>query len=135
MKKLTVLALALVSTLANAEIVKIADATLSHSGSTSTFTRFFMDQNSGEGYAKIATTYYPASSDDVPTVIFSKTVKIENLMLMGDQVVYRGTEGDVNCGTLGVSRIFKKPTINLTGNCSFESKTAGNKLEVFFVTK
>ena len=135
MKRLVILTLALASTLANAEVVKIVDATLSHSGSTSTFSRFFMDQNSGEGYAQVATTYYPASSDDVPSIIFSKTVKIENLMLMGDQVVYRGTEGDVNCGTLGVSRIFKKPTLNLTGNCLFKTKTDGNKLEVFFVTK
>lgn len=135
MKRLVILTLALVSTLANAEVVKIVDTTLSHNGSTSTFSRFFMDQNSGEGYAQIATTYYPASSDEVPEVIFSKTVKIENLMLMGDQAVYRGTEGDVNCGTLTVSRIFKKPTLILTGNCSFKSNTVGNKLEVFFVTK
>lgn len=137
MKRLAVLTLALVSTFANAEAIKVLDVTLptpSHF-STSSFARFYMNQQTGEGFAKVSTTDYPASSDDAPTTIFSKTVKIENLMLMGDQMVFRGTEGDVDCGKMGVSRVFKRPTIILSGNCSLQTKTNGNNLSVFFVTK
>lgn len=138
MKKLTVLALALVSTLANAEVVKILDAELpiSHQASSSSYATFFINQQTGEGFARVTTTDFPASSDDVPSIIYSKTVKIENLMLMGDQVVYQGAEGNVDCGKMGVTRVFKKPTLLLSGNCSLKTKTTyGNKLEVFFTTK
>ena len=138
MKRLAVLTLALVSTFANAETVKILDVTLdtpSYSSSTASFARFYMNQTTGEGFAKISTTNTPASSDDFPTTILNKTVKIENLMLMGDQMMFHGAEGNVDCGKMTVSRVFKKPTILLTGKCFLQTKTVGNNLQVFFVTK
>lgn len=128
---------------------------------TSVDVRFQVDQNTTEGFADV--TVYEERPDyggynrgpvmcdqwgrcypqhmpmPIPVVIFSQKVKIEGLMLMGDAVMYHGAEGNVDCGKLGVSRIFRKPTIYLNGNCKLTGKVTGNwrnsRLTVKLLTK
>lgn len=153
MNKLIVAVLVLGASLANAAEVQILNTELpmSRTFSTRAFTRFYMDKTTGEGFAKITATeeryinvpgrvgphgeWMPQAPQTMPVIIFEETVKIDNLMLMDNKIIFHGAEGDVNCGTLGVSRVFKKPTIFLSGKCDLNARIRGSNLTVKFVTK
>jgi hypothetical protein len=155
MKSLIVAALLLGTTFANAAEVLVLDTQLpiSRSFATRAFARFYMDQTTGEGFAKITATEeryidmnpgcrvgpngqcFPMPPQTMPVIILEETVKIEDLALVGDKLIYNGAEGEVSCGTLGVSRVFKKPTIYLSGKCSLEARIKGSNLKVNFITK
>lgn len=114
--------------------------------------KFHMDTDTMEGFAKITVTeerWMPGQTwcdqwgrcrherpIPMPRTVFSETVKIEGLMLVGEDIIFSGAEGDVNCGVLKPSRVFKVPTIYLNGNCSLESRLdRRDNLTVDFVTK
>jgi hypothetical protein len=72
--------------------------------------------------------------------VLEETVRIENLVLDGDKVIYQGENGDIDCGKLGKSRIFKVPTLYLSGKCDLDarllgSRNRGTKVVVKFKTK
>ena len=71
--------------------------------------------------------------------LFSEKVKIEGMTMNGDDVIYQSAEGDVVCGTMGRSRVFRIPTFYLSGKCdlvgSIVRENGGNKVSVRFVTK
>jgi hypothetical protein len=54
----------------------------------------------------------------VPVTIYEDLIPVSGLRLEGKQVMYDGENGAINCGYLGYSRIFKVPTIYLSGKCS-----------------
>lgn len=148
MKKFIVLALALVSSVAAAsEVVTVLEADLSVAPyeRTSVDTRFYIDQTTGEGFAKVSvagTRYiyqdycdydhygrcFPRNRGPIPVQypIYENTVKIEGLMLMGDKVVFHGANGDVECGTMGESRVFRIPTLYLSGKCDLQGRLSRN---------
>jgi len=116
-------------------------------GRTMVDARFQVDKNTTEGFVDVTVTEErymgnpypgPIGCDQwgrchpnrmpmpMPVTVFSQRVKVEGLMLMGDTVMYHGAEGNVDCGTLGVSRIFRKPTIFLNGNCKLVGNVTGN---------
>lgn len=72
------------------------------------------------------------------TVLADK-VKIEGITMNGDDVIYQGDNGDVVCGTMGRSRVFRVPTFYLSGKCDLDGKVTvqnGQKvLVVKFTTK
>ncbi len=133
MKKF-ILALMLVCTgIVNAAEVTVMNENVLGLGSyfSTVDARFIIDQTSGEGFVKVTVTeerpdrggwydqygrWYP-NRMPIPVVVFQETAKIDGLTLVGDQVIYQGAEGDVDCGKMGVSRVFKKPTFYLNGNC------------------
>lgn len=98
---------------------------------------FFMDTKTGEGFANtmvVEDDFYPSPSrwcqnypngpfgncfpgQRSPRIVFSKKTKIEGLSLIDDKAIFNSAEGEVICGTMGVSRIFKVPTLYLSGNC------------------
>jgi hypothetical protein len=57
----------------------------------------------------------------------------------GNDVIYQGTEGDVVCGTMGTSRVFRIPTFYLSGKCdlvgTIYNENGVSKVSVKFVTK
>ena len=71
--------------------------------------------------------------------ILSDKVKIEGMTMNGDDVIYQSAEGDVVCGTMGRSRVFRIPTFYLSGKCDLVGKIFNengvNKLSVKFITK
>ena len=71
----------------------------------------------------------------VQRTVFEETVKIEGLVLEGTKFMYNGAEAVVDCGNMGVSRVFKVPTFYLSGNCKLDGKIFGNKVQVKFKTK
>lgn len=54
--------------------------------------------------------------------ILSNKVKIEGVTMNGDDVIYQGADGDVVCGNMGRSRVFRVPTFYLSGKCSLQGK-------------
>jgi hypothetical protein len=127
--------------------------------------RFQMDRSSGEGFVKVSVMQerqvirydhyygrdfpgsgypYPYPGDyrmPMPQVhferfnVFSDMVKVDGLALVGDKVMYQGAEGEVECGTLGVSRVLKVPTIYLSGKCQLTSKVNGRYRDPRVVVK
>lgn len=102
--------------------------------------RFHMDTTTGEGFVKVSVTedrwimggnydsngrWYPRRMS-MPMTVFSDTVKVEGLMMMDKKVIYRGAEGDVECGTMGESRVLRIPTLYLNGNCSLSARLTGH---------
>lgn len=116
--------------------------------------RFQVDKTTGEGSVVVTVTEqrwtdmgnycdqwgrcYP-NRVNMPVIVFKESVKVEGLSLMGDQVIYAGAEGDVNCGRLGQSSVLRRPTIFLTGKCKLSSKITGNwstaRINVIMTTK
>lgn len=154
MKKLILAALVLCTSMVYAAevVVMNEEIRLMSNNFTSVDARFHMDQTTGEGFVKVTVTeerqeYGGVMCDHygrcfpqrmpMPYVIFEDSAKIEGLMLMGDKVVFHGAEGDVDCGKMGVSRVFKKPTLFLNGNCKLSGRVSGrfNDSKVVVVLK
>lgn len=158
MKKLLAL-LVLSTSLAHAAEVTVLEAELMQTSSTDMVdTRFQVDRTTGEGKVTVTVSRqeynhfpeypgpmgcdmygrcYPNQWNRMPVIVtvFDKTVAVEGLALHGDRVIYAAAEGDVDCGKLGVSRVLRKPTIFLTGNCKLNGKIRGHKLTVTLKTK
>jgi hypothetical protein len=70
--------------------------------------------------------------------IFQDLVKIENLMLVDNKLIYQGVEGEVECGTMGLSRLRRIPTLFLSGKCELEGQVLlqpkGRRVIVNFTT-
>jgi hypothetical protein len=154
MKKFLLAAIVLCSSVAFAGEVLVLDQSVMNvgNGMTSVDARFQVDKNTSEGFVDVTVTEeryvmgggygYPGPGPmgcdrygrcfpqrmpmPMPVTVFSQRVKVEGLMLMGDTVMYHGAEGNVDCGTLGVSRVFRKPTIYLNGNCKLSGHVTGN---------
>lgn len=133
-------------------------------GPTTVDTKFYIDTEMKEGFAKFSveeryTVYvrvcnsgpsypgprpYPGNyCRTVPQThyrtILTDKVKIEGMTMNGDEVIYQGAAGDVVCGTMGRSRVFRVPTFYLSGKCDLDGKVVrtntGNLLTVTFKTK
>lgn len=68
---------------------------------------------------------YPPMPTTIRTNVLKDTVKVEGLTLAGKKIVYQGENGEVDCGTLGVSRVLRVPTLYLNGNCTLEARLSG----------
>ncbi len=144
MKKFVIALLALSTSLAFAAEVQILDAALPvmDSYNSSVDARFQMDTTTGEGSVVVSVSelrwthmgggydqwgrWYPGNRMEMPVIIFKQSVKVEGLALHGDQVIYAGRDGDVNCGRLGQSSVLRRPTIYLSGKCKLSGKVTGN---------
>ncbi len=143
MKTITALLLALSMGSAFAADIQILDADLPTISSydAQVDARFQMDTTTGEGSVVVTVSemrwtnmggyydqwgrYYPRNVR-MPVLVMKDSVKVEGLALHGDQVIYAGAEGDVNCGRLGLSTVLRRPTIFLTGNCKLSGRVTGN---------
>ena len=45
-------------------------------------------------------------------------------------MIYYSELGEVKCGTLGTSRVLRRPTLYLTGNCVLGESVRGNQVIV-----
>ncbi len=161
MKTFIATALIVLATSAGAvEVVNVLEAKLPafrFSNYTNVDTTFQVDRQTGEGFVKVVVTEEryrsgrigPCRSDLCAPgpfeygpqyfVIFNKTVKVRNLNLVDNKLVYHSEMGEVDCGTLGVSRVFKRPTLYLSGKCDVEGKVVktadGRSLVVTLATK
>lgn len=141
--KSLVIALLAISASAFAADIQIMDAKLPmiNSYDSSVDARFQMDTTTGEGSVVVTVSemrwtqmpggydqwgrYYPGQRVNMPVVVFKDSAKVEGLALHGNQVIYAGRDGDVNCGRLGQSSVLRRPTIYLSGNCKLNGKVTG----------
>lgn len=153
MKKLILLVLIAFSFTALADQVVVMEEKLPRMniGRVLVNTSFYMNTRSGEGFVKAQVaeelhrdwcTYEPRNRCDrgpIYNQVLNKMVKVEGLVLMGKDAVYMGAEGNVVCGTMGTSRVFKVPTLYLNGNCKLSGKVMrdgyAHKLVVTLETK
>jgi hypothetical protein len=137
-------------------------------GQVAVDTKFHIDTNMKEAFAKInvdeaVTVYvrscngggyygpgrngpgypYPGYCQTIPQTqyrsILSDKVKIEGMTMNGNDVIYQSAEGDVVCGKMGTSRVFRIPTFFLSGKCdlvgTIVKENGVDKLTVRFTTK
>lgn len=159
MKLMILLSLFSLSTLVHATEVTVLESRLSRTEAPfqSVEARFQINQTTGQGYADVTVIenrytwghHYPGYPypgpgwgghhpipQPTPTVIYRNKVAIEGLTLVGNKLMYQDTSEEVDCGTLGVSRVFKRPTIYLTGNCKLVGRVdRRNHLSVVLITK
>lgn len=152
--KSLMLALLLISTSAFAnEITLLTTTTPISRGFQSVSSKFSIDTDMREGFAKIVvseqyTVYVQRCGGGYPSgpicttypetmyrTVLTEKVKIEGMTMNGDDVIFQGSEGDVLCGTMRPSRVFRIPTLYLTGKCVLESRIRNNNLVVKFKTK
>ncbi len=107
--------------------------------------RFLIDQVAGTGAAELSVTreheichHDPESGRDCTT--WSSSVLNEKAPIEGLTVVDKKVSvGNVDCGTMGVSRILKVPTFFMSGNCTLSADrvtVAGEKrIIVKLITK
>ena len=155
MKKFILLTLVLTSFTAMAtEVITILDTRIQPSYEMqTTSSKFYVDTKSGQGYAKVAVDEFqrevfpgPVRCDEFgcypdrqPTRIarrvFNQQVMIVNLRIENKEMIYSTENGDVNCGRLGTSRIFKIPTIYLSGKCVLRETLNYDRLRVTLTIK
>ena len=144
--KTLLMSLLLVSTSVFAERVTVLDIPADRIWSSDELlTRFHIDKMDGQGSASLTVmrTIIDDFSERGPRVrhytMLQKKAVINGLQLEGDQFVFKGSENDVNCGVLKPSRILKRPTLYLSGNCALEASLekveGGKRLKVDLVTK
>ncbi|MFL5785380.1 MAG: hypothetical protein ACJ76H_12255 [Bacteriovoracaceae bacterium] len=144
MKKFVVAIFAFSALSVFAAEVPVMDAALPVMSSydTAADARFQMDKTTGEGSVIVSVTemrwvngggytdqwghWYPAPRMQMPVEIFRGSTKVEGLALHGDQIIFAGRDGDVNCGRLGESSVLHRPTIFLSGNCKLNATISGN---------
>lgn len=99
-------------------------------------TKIKVDLSSGEGSVRLKLSKKVCTRGGCRSrPILSKEAKVEGLFLQGDKLIFRGEAADVDCGTMGVSRVFKIPTLFLSGKCDVKVVESGRTLKVLFVTK
>lgn len=158
MKRFILLALVIVSSVVNASETVVLEATLPimSQGRATADSRFYMDTKTGEGFVKASVAeeryvtfpgpicHYDQWGRCIPTynyprteyvTVYSDTVKVPGLMMNGDDAVYSAAEGNIVCGTIKPSRIFKVPTLYLSGKCTLVERLSNNKLTIILKTK
>lgn len=152
--KTLALALMLISTSALANEVTLLVKTLPITrGLPSVSSKFSIDTDMKEGFAKVLVTeqyieYVQRCNGGYPSgpicttypetrynTVLTEKVKIEGMTTNGNDVIYQGTDGDVLCGTMKLSRVLRVPTLYLTGKCVLESRISNNSVVVKFKTK
>lgn len=154
MKLLALLFLFVTSSSFAAESIRLIEDNIPYTrGYTKSTANFFMDRDSSLGFAQVSVTEeyqvtrwetvcpsptprqpnpichsVPRTSTEYRT-IYNHTELIPNLVLEGDKMIYHGNNGAVDCGTLGLSRVFRRPTIYLSGKCKLTSRTLTDRAE------
>lgn len=183
MKNIIIASLVLASTVvANAAEVTVLKTNLPATrGFTNVDTRFYIDTEMKEAYAKIAVTEdetiyvqdcssygggyyggyrgpgypYPGGyrgpgypypgGYPVPycrtipqtrsNTILADKVKIEGITMNGDDVIFQGADGDIVCGSMGRSRVFRVPTFYLSGKCDLDGNVVTENGQKVLVVK
>lgn len=148
-----------------AETVRVLEDQIPYTPNyTTADAKFYMDTDSNLGYAQVSVTEqyqvtywetichgpvdprYPhpvcrrvPRTETHYRTIYEHTELIPNLVLEDKTMVYHSANGAVECGTLGTSRVFRRPTLYLSGKCKLNSRVvldrAAKKVVVDFQAK
>lgn len=67
--------------------------------------------------------------------VLSDKVRIEDMTLIGKEIIFNDINGEVNCGKMGRSRVFNIPTIYLSGKCNLMGSIYTNPLKINLNTR
>lgn len=126
MKKLAFITTLLISMAASAGELKVLDVPSSALGNGHITTRFEFNQTDGTaGVSVTSTKRTPGrSGGSTHTKTFERDVPE---LSMVDGTLALNVDGvSVVCGTMGITRIFKRPILNLNGNCDLETRRIYN---------
>lgn len=94
-------------------------------------TRFEVNLDNGTAGVSVTATKVINRGRHQQTV--SKTFEklVPELALVDNKLML----GDVECGTMGETRVFRRPVLNLSGNCEVVAKRVGKTVKVSIVTE
>lgn len=131
MKSLLLTAALLASFSASALELKVMDVSAAKALGTKT-TRFEVNLNDGTAGVSLTATRHMHRRGAISRT-FEKLVP--ELSLVGNDLVLTAEGQTITCGTMGETRIFKRPVLNLSGNCDIVTKRNGNKISVILVAE
>ncbi|MCM2350656.1 MAG: hypothetical protein NDI69_11605 [Bacteriovoracaceae bacterium] len=126
MKKLILAITLLASMAASAGELKVLDLPSSALAHGHVTTRFEINQS--EGTAGVSATVTKRRPGRAGGSNYTKTFEKEvpELSMVGGTLSLNVDGVSVVCGTMGVTRIFKRPILNLNGNCDLETRRIRN---------
>lgn len=150
MKFFLILSTLFASIAAQAETITIYQENVaSRLGLLQADSKFYMDTDTRQGNVTVSVTEtwfdtipggtrcdrwgcYPDIPRRVPrtNTLVGKTIPVDGLELVGKEMIYYSELGEVKCGTLGTSRVLRRPTLYLTGNCVLRESVRGNQVIV-----
>lgn len=92
-------------------------------------TRFEVNLESRAVGVSLTGTREVGHSERTVTRTFEK--EVSELTLVDDKLML----GDVECGTMGETRIFRRPVLHLSGKCEIKVNRTKEMIKVFIVTK
>lgn len=135
MKKLVLVTSLFASLAVSAAELKVMDLPsleMSHGHVT---TRFEIDHSSGAAGVSATVTRKRPGRGGGTSYTRTHEKEVPELSMVGGTLFLNVDGVSVDCGSMGVTRIFKRPILNLNGNCDLETrrvKTAqGRRFQVF----
>lgn len=134
MKKMIALVTILASMAVSASEIKVMKIDANKAGRGTLSTRFEVNLNDNTaGVSVRITKRNPGKNHTTTSRSFEKIVA--DLRLNGD-ILELDVDGKVvNCGTMGVTRVFKLPTLKLSGNCDVVAKRVNGDVVVSIITE
>jgi hypothetical protein len=131
MKSFILITTLLASICASAAEVSVMDINSSKVVNAQLSSRFEVNlQDGSAGVSVSATKWVRRGREKVAkTVTFEKLVP--ELALVNDKLML----GDIECGTMGETRVFRRPVLNLSGKCDIVTKREGKTVKVSIVTE
>jgi hypothetical protein len=134
MKKMIALMSILASLAASASELQVMKIDANKSGTGTLSTRFEVNLNDNTaGVSVKITKRHPGKNHRTTTRTFEMVVA--DLSLNGDVLELNVDGKVVNCGTMGITRVFKLPTLKLSGNCDVVAKRVKGDVVVSIVTE
>lgn len=98
-------------------------------------TRFEVNLNDGTAGVSLTATRMIGGPRNRHAISKTFEKAVPELALVGDTLVLTANGESVDCGTMGETRIFKRPVLNLSGKCDVVAKRVGSQVVVSIVTE
>lgn len=98
-------------------------------------TKFEVNLQDGTAGVSLTATKRVMRGRGYHTVSKTFEAEVPELALVGKTLVLTTATESVECGTMGETRIFKRPVLLLNGNCDIITKREGAVVKVLVVTK
>lgn len=134
MKTMIAIVTILASMAVSASEVQVMKVDANKAGRGTLNTRFEVNLNDATAGVAVRITKRSGGKNHYTTSRDFEVI-VPDLSLNGDILELNVDGKVVNCGTMGVSRIFKIPTLNLSGNCDVVAKRVKGDVVVSIVTE
>jgi hypothetical protein len=134
MKLLIVLFSLLLSIVASASEIKVLEIEGRKAGSGSLVTRF--DVNLSDETVAVTLKVIKRVRGKNPYTTTRKFSKVVPELAINDKILELNIDGKItDCGTMGLTSVFKRPVLRLTGKCDIIAKRINGKVVVDLVSE